>query len=121
MTTTKFNSNNNMDIRCGELQVIRINKNYWTQCWFDSYADREEDDKGTIIDLDYKNEDLEEKIWDCINERVVHLYEKNLSKDDRHFEILYVIDEELEGAEQRGHCSFTYEQKEESEDESDEE
>lgn len=116
--STKFNSNNNMDIRCGELMVVRINKNYWTQCWYDSYADRDGDETKVICDINY-NGDMEEKLWDIINDRVVFLYEKNITRDERHFEILYVVDEELEKAEQHGHLEFIYDELDDTTDNSD--
>tara|TARA_R110002126_G_scaffold46437_1_gene130692 strand:+ start:1660 stop:1983 length:324 start_codon:yes stop_codon:yes gene_type:complete len=102
-----------MDFRWGELQIVRINKNYWESCWFDSYADRDGDDTKTICNLIYKDDDTKMMIWDIINERVVHLYERNMSKDERHNEILYVIDEEFETSEQHKHITFEYESEDE--------
>lgn len=119
--SNRFNSNNKMDIRCGELAVVRINKNYWENMWLEAYEDREVDENGLIIGIDYKNDSTEEAIWDIINDRVVFLYEKNMTRDDRNFEILYVIDEELEKASQNEKLVFLYDDNASSSSEDDEE
>ena len=65
-----------MDIRCGELQNLNVNINYWVNLWSD-WNDYKE--------LDFKNQKLFKGFHNELNLEMVRAYKENYSFEDKYY------------------------------------
>jgi hypothetical protein len=70
---------NNMDIRCGELQSVMVNLNYWIQVWSEWNDDKE---------IEWKEGENQEAIKEAfhaeLNTAMTLAYEKNYYGEDKY-------------------------------------
>lgn len=74
---------NNMDIRCGELQSVMVNINYWEQVWSEFNDD---------IDITYRS-GMKETFHKELNDKMVNAYERGLDHEHKYFIVDNLVQE----------------------------
>ena len=79
---------NNMDIRCGELQSVIVNLNFWEQVWSDWNDGKELEFKPAKMRLSFHKE---------LNDAMTTAYENNYNNEDKYIVVDNLVQEYLNG------------------------
>jgi hypothetical protein len=69
---------NNMDIRCGELQSINVNINWWINTWEEWNSD------PVAVEINFIPERMSKTFHSELNSALTNAYEKNYSDEDKY-------------------------------------
>ena len=77
-----------MDIRCGELQSVIVNLNFWGQVWSDWNDGKELEFKPAKMRLSFHKE---------LNDAMTTAYENNYNNEDKYIVVDNLVQEYLNG------------------------